>query len=102
MRPQTDIRTIFVLVFVKNPPLTLPHQNQANLLSPYFVPKDHPLAGFLAFSDPSDIPSLDDLLKRYASKRQNPKMESEVLQQRIYLYVAFQVGVFRFFPAVIQ
>lgn len=63
----------------------------ANLLLPFYIPSDHPLATFLAFADGSGVPALDDLLRRYAATRQNPKMDFATLKQRMYLYVAFQM-----------
>lgn len=65
----------------------------ANLLLPFYIPKGHPLATFLSFEEgeKGEIPTLDELLARYASKRQNPKMDFATLKQRMYLYVAFQM-----------
>ena len=36
------------------------------------------------------MPSGEELLRRYSEKRQNPKISFEIMQQRIWLYVAFQ------------
>jgi len=68
----------------------------ANLLLPFFIPDDVSVGIVLggAKQGQDGLPTGEELLKRYCEKRQNPKLDFDVLKQRIWLYVAFQAFKF--------
>jgi len=63
----------------------------ANLLLPFYVSKESPLAAVFGSSPNSSIPKREELLKRYCDQRNNPKIDFEVLKKRIWLYAGFQL-----------
>lgn len=65
----------------------------ANLLLPFYIPENSNSAFAMGRVDQKTCeraPTGDELLKRYCEKRKNPKVAYEVMQKRVWLYLAFQ------------
>lgn len=65
----------------------------ANLLIPFYIPNDSLLSttvGAIQEDEAKELPSRDDLLRRYCESRMHPKMDFQVLRKRIFLFIAFQ------------